>query len=78
MPLGLAPSNCRLVPFEAVVSAETSVQIPTTCSLSFFFWASALPGSRASPNTVIAEMLRMLLPVRPIVEAHVQTTYCLS
>src|SRR5438876_11387881 len=60
MPLGLAPKSCRLGPVGGVASSETSVQVPTSWSLSDFCWATALPGSRASPNAVMAARLRML------------------
>src|SRR5580704_9377940 len=54
------PSSAKIrTPFglEPNASAETSVQVPTSC---LAVSARAVPGSKTSPNTVIAERLRML------------------
>jgi hypothetical protein len=34
--------------------------VPTSCSLSVFYWATTLPDRTASPNAVIAAIPRML------------------
>src|SRR5712692_3721143 len=59
-PFGLAPNRWNLLPSLFVCSHETVVQVPTSWSLSDFCWPTALPGSKANPNAVIADRLRML------------------
>lgn len=59
IPFGLGPKTCRLVPSGATLSLETIAHVPLSCSLSDFCWARALPGSKASPNVVITERLKM-------------------
>jgi hypothetical protein len=58
LPLRIGPP--QRLPSASLAVDETKVQVPTSCSLSDFCWPTALPGSTASPNAVIAEILRML------------------
>src|SRR5262245_3722263 len=57
IPFALEPTALNLLPSGRVVCSETSVQVPTTCCFS---WATALLETNASPNTLVAQMLRML------------------
>src|SRR5262245_4273459 len=57
IPFGLGPKHCRLVPSGATLSLDTSVQVPTSCSLSDLCWLTALFGSRASASAVVTETL---------------------
>src|ERR1700676_2605600 len=50
MPFGLAPKGCCFFPSGRTLSMETSVQAPTSCSLSDFCWARASPAEKASPE----------------------------
>src|SRR5262249_6576635 len=52
MPLGLAPKSCRFLPSVCVTSVETSVQLPTSWSLSVFCCAIALPEVSAQERMV--------------------------
>src|SRR4051794_28515909 len=58
-PFGFLPQRSDLTP-SLVWVADTSVQVPTSCSLSDFCWLILLLGNRASPNEVRANRLMML------------------
>ena len=49
----------NLLPSLFICSQATIVQTPTSCSLSDFCWARALPGSKASPSAVMTEKLEV-------------------
>src|SRR3990172_6024568 len=56
MPAALPPHGSNLVPSGLVLTADTNVQVPTSCSLSDFCWATASPvsGTNRSANIVSA------------------------
>jgi hypothetical protein len=54
------PTNGILVPFGSTDSAETNVQVPTSCSFSDFVWATALLNGKASAKAVMPDKLRKL------------------
>src|SRR5262249_22230072 len=59
-PRGFGPSASYLLPSGRILTFETIVQVPTSCSLRDFCWLTALVGSSASPNAIIADRLRTL------------------
>src|SRR6266571_1334725 len=59
-PFGLEPKVSPLVPSGLVVVIEARLQVPASCSLTVFCWATAFPASKASPNAVAAEIVRRL------------------
>src|SRR5712692_8179961 len=61
MPFGLGPQRSTLVPSFCTSVDVTNVQVPTSCSLSDFCWATAWPGSKASPNTETIRTLRRFM-----------------
>src|ERR1700730_10816566 len=59
-PFGSAPNRWNLLPSWFVWFHETTVQVPTSWSLSDCCWLVALLGSKASPNAAITGRPRML------------------
>ena len=53
-----ARPGSSFVPFWAVISSETRVQLPTSCCLSVPCWATMLRGSMANPSAAIADNLK--------------------
>src|SRR5713226_7719195 len=66
MPFGLGPQRSTLVPSFCTSVDVTNVQVPTSCSLSDFGWATTLPGSKASPNTETIRTLRRFMAFLPL------------
>src|SRR5260370_29197295 len=56
--LGLGPHSGP--PSGSLAVDETYVHVPTSCSLSDFSWATALPGGKTNPNAVSTKSLRVL------------------
>src|SRR5437660_11374312 len=59
-PFGLGPRRSDLAPALSVAMIDTSVQVPTSCSLRVFCWLTAPLGSMTSPSAAIADSLKML------------------
>src|SRR5687768_16107812 len=58
-PNALPSVGSNLVPSGRMFTTDTNVHVPTSCCWSDFCWARTLPGSKASPNAVITDRLRM-------------------